>query len=172
MHHSTLRGVARSRVLSAAAALAIAAIAALVTVGASHAAVAAKQPVVRTAKSAALGQTILVDRHGMTLYDLSVERHGRFVCTTSACLALWKPLVVAKGTTPAGAKGLGTVRRPDGRRQVTYNGAPLYTFTQDEARGDVTGNGFRDVGVWRPATLSGTAPFAPSVPSTGGGYRY
>jgi hypothetical protein len=55
---------------------------------------------------------------------------------------------------------------------VTYNGAPLYTFTQDEARGDVTGNGFRDVGVWRPATLSGTAPSAPSVPSTGGGYRY
>ena len=68
---------------------------------------------------------------------LSAETHGRFICTTKVCLSLWTPLVVAHGTTPAGAKLLATVRRPDGRTQVTYRGRPLYTFTEDTKPGDV-----------------------------------
>ena len=68
---------------------------------------------VKTAHNATLNRTILVTRNGLTLYSLSAERHGRFICTTSACLAVWKPLVVARGVTPTGVKGLSVVRRPD-----------------------------------------------------------
>ena len=64
------------------------------------------------------------------------------------------PLRVHKGTKPTGAPGLGTVRRPDHTTQVTYHGAPLYTFYLDRKRGDIGGNGFRDVGVWRPVAVS------------------
>ena len=114
------------------------------------------------------GKTILVNRRGMTLYHLSVERRGHFICKDSTCLSLWKPLVVARGVTPTGAKSLSVVRRPDGRRQVAYKGGPLYTFVQDRKPGDMNGNGFRDVGVWRVVTVAGQPASTPS--SGGGGY--
>jgi predicted lipoprotein with Yx(FWY)xxD motif len=117
--------------------------------------------VVMTAKNKALDKTILVNRKGLSLYSLSVERHGRFICTNSSCLALWKPLVVAKGVTPTGVPGLGTVKRPDGRRQVSYRGGPLYRFVDDHKRGDVKGNGFKDVGTWHVVTAGKQAKTPP-----------
>ena len=115
------------------------------------------------------GKTILVNRHGMTLYHLSVERRGHFICTTSACLEEWHPLVVARGVQPSGAKLLSVVKRPDGRRQVAYKGGPLYTFDEDHKPGDMKGNGFRDVGVWHVVTVAGKPA---STPASGGGYGY
>jgi predicted lipoprotein with Yx(FWY)xxD motif len=126
--------------------------------------------VVTTAKNKTLQRTILVTRSGKSLYSLSAERHGRFICTDSACLSVWKPLTVAKGTTPTGVRGLSTVKRPDGRTQVAYKGGPLYTFTGDHKRGDVQGNGFKDVGVWRVAVVGGASSSSP--PSSGGTYTY
>jgi predicted lipoprotein with Yx(FWY)xxD motif len=108
---------------------------------------------VSTAHINGLGKTILVDRRGLTLYSLSAERHGRFICANSACLGFWTPLTVQKGAKPSGVAGLGTIRRPDGRTQVTYRGAPLYTFYLDRKRGDLGGDGFKDVGVWHPVTV-------------------
>ena len=121
------------------------------------AALAAEQSstrVVSTAHNARLGKTILVTTGGLTLYSLSAERRGRFVCKTRACLAFWKPLHVPRGMRPGGISGLGTIRRPDRTIQVTYRGAPLYRFYLDQKRGDVLGNGFRDVGVWRPVAVA------------------
>jgi predicted lipoprotein with Yx(FWY)xxD motif len=115
-------------------------------------AAAATVRVVSTAHNAKLHKTILVTRTGLTLYSLSVERHGKFICT-GGCLSFWKPLTIKKGQTPAGIRGLGTVRRPDKRIQVAYRGAPLYTFVQDHKRGDIKGNGIRDVGVWHPVAV-------------------
>jgi predicted lipoprotein with Yx(FWY)xxD motif len=134
---------------------------AAVSSGDSH-----SKAVVKTMKVG--GKTILTNRHGMTLYHLSVEKRGHFICTNSSCLSLWKPLVVAKGTTPIGAKSLGTVRRPDGRRQVAYKGGPLYTFVQDRKPGDMKGNGFKDVGVWRAVTVAGTTSSTPASGGSGG----
>jgi predicted lipoprotein with Yx(FWY)xxD motif len=110
--------------------------------------------VVSTAHNAKLGKAILVTTGGLTLYSLSTERHGRFICKTRACLAFWKPLRVTRGMRPTGISGLGNIRRPDRTIQVTYRGAPLYRFYLDQKRGDVLGNGFRDVGVWRPVAVS------------------
>ena len=124
-------------------------------------------PVVRTAKNAELGKTILVNSKGLSLYALSVERKGRFICTDKQCLSFWKPLLAPMGKKPTGTAGLGTIRRPDHRVQVTYKGAPLYTFYLDHARGQIGGNGFKDVGVWHVVTVGGSA--AP-VMAPGGGY--
>jgi predicted lipoprotein with Yx(FWY)xxD motif len=125
--------------------------------------------VVMTAKNKTLHKTILVTRSGMSLYSLSVERHGKFICKNAACLSLWKPLTIAKGATPTGVRGLSTVKRPDGKIQVAYKGAPLYRFVDDHKRGDVKGNGFKDVGVWRVAVVGGTSS---SSSSSGGTYTY
>jgi predicted lipoprotein with Yx(FWY)xxD motif len=126
---------------------------------------------VSSAHDKTLGKTILVNSRGRSLYSLSVERHGKFICKTSSCLSVWMPLIVHKGTKPAGVAGLGTVKRPDGRIQVAYHGAPLYTFAQDTKRGDVKGNGFKDVGVWRVVVVSkGKAARATMPPASG--YHY
>jgi len=129
--------------------------------------------VVRTMHNRALGKTILVNRRGLTLYSLSAERHGRFICTTAFCLSLWKPLVVPRGTTPTGVRGLSVVRRPDHRRQVAYRGAPLYRFVKDTKPGQIKGNGFKDVGVARAVTVGGKsmAP-APKPTSSSPSYGY
>ena len=129
--------------------------------------------VVMTAKNKTLGKTILVNRSGLTLYSLSVERHGRFICKNAACLSLWKPLVVAKGVKPTGVSGLGTVKRPDGRIQVSYHGGPLYRFVQDRKRGDVKGNGFKDVGTWRVVVVGkATGSTSTSTSTTTPTYPY
>ena len=128
--------------------------------------------VVKTMRNRALGKTILVNRSGLTLYSLSAERHGRFICTTSFCLSLWKPLVVPRGTTPTGVRGLAVVKRHDGKRQVAYRGAPLYRFVQDTKPGQVKGNGLKDVGVWRPVVAGRTAASAPAAAPASSSSRY
>jgi predicted lipoprotein with Yx(FWY)xxD motif len=147
--------------------------AALVAAFAAHSSTAgsmSKQLVVRTADNPTLHEKVLVNRKGSTLYSLSVEQRGKFICTDKACLSVWAPLVVAKGTTPTGAPNLGTVRRPDGRIQVSYRGRPLYTFSGDRKAGDVRGNGFKDVGVWRPASPGSGASAAAPAPNPYPGY--
>jgi predicted lipoprotein with Yx(FWY)xxD motif len=145
--------------------LVVAAVAALIGALAARSGDTSSKSVVKTMKVG--GKTILVNRRGMTLYHLSVERKGHFICTDSTCLSVWKPLVVARGVTPTGSKSLSVVKRPDGRRQVAYKGGPLYTFVHDRKPGDMKGNGFRDVGVWRVVTVAGNST---STPSGGGGY--
>jgi len=124
---------------------------------------------VMTAQNKTLGKKILVNRKGLTLYSLSVERKGKFICTNSMCLSLWKPLTIAQGSVATGVTHLTVVNRPDGRRQVAYRGGPLYTFVEDKRAGDVKGNGFKDVGVWRVATVA-ARPATTPPPTSGGGY--
>lgn len=106
--------------------------------------------VVKTVKSG--GRTLLATRGGRTLYSLSVETHGKFVCTAmSGCTSIWHPLTVAAGVVPKGPVKLGTVKRPEGTVQVTYRGRPLYTFGGDKKVGQTKGEGIHDVGTWHAA---------------------
>jgi predicted lipoprotein with Yx(FWY)xxD motif len=100
------------------------------------------------------GKRVLAAANGHTLYSLSVEKKGRFVCTqSSGCLALWKPLLVPSGGSVVGPVKLGSIKRPEGTRQVTYRGRPLYTFAEDSGPGKANGEGFKDVGTWHAAKL-------------------
>jgi predicted lipoprotein with Yx(FWY)xxD motif len=119
-------------------------------------------PAVKTAPSS-LG-TILVDSQGMTLYHLSGEQNDKFICTNTACLGVWHPLIAPSSGTPTGEVGsLGTVKRPDGTVQITYKGTPLYTFTGDQQAGETKGQGIKDVGTWSAITASTS-----TQPSTSG----
>jgi predicted lipoprotein with Yx(FWY)xxD motif len=124
----------------------------------------------KVAKSLRLGgRTLLTSNSGRTLYSLSAERHGKFICTeASGCTGIWHPLTIVAGVTPKGPVKLGTIRRPEGTTQVTYRGLPLYTFAADKKRGQVKGEGLKDVGTWHPASVSGrtgsgTSPSAPGA---------
>ena len=90
------------------------------------------------------GSSVLVDAKGKALYRSEQERNGKVLCD-GACLSFWQPLTVKGTPTKAHSlKGkLAIVKRPDGRRQVTFNGKLLYSFKLDKP-GKVTGDNFKD----------------------------
>ena len=97
---------------------------------------------VKVAKSK-LG-TILVDARGRALYLYMLDTNGSSSCTNvDSCFRTWPPLM-ATGTPHAGHGVdpilLGTVHRirPSGM-QVTYNGHPLYRYSQDTRAGQTKG---------------------------------
>jgi predicted lipoprotein with Yx(FWY)xxD motif len=142
--------------------IALLAIAALALVAASGA--AASQPTKRVAKeanNATLSHSVLTTLKGKTLYSLSVEKHGKFICT-GGCLTSWTPLVVAAGTKPTGPVKLGTVKRPEGKTQVTYKGLPLYSFMGDSGPDEANGEGLKDVGTWHAAKVGSVSSQPPS----------
>lgn len=90
---------------------------------------------------------VLVDGAGMTLYLFTPDPEGESTCEDD-CAAAWPPLTV--DGEPAAGDGvdpalLGTLERSDGSTQVSYAGAPLYTWASDREPGDVTGQGVNDV---------------------------
>ncbi len=132
------------------------------TPGGEGAAPAAGTGPKKVAKAFRLGRrTVLTNTSGRTLYSLSAERHGKFICTeASGCTGIWHPLTIASGVMPKGPVKLGIIDRPEGTIQVTYRGLPLYTFTGDKKRGQAQGEGLKDVGTWHAA-------FIPSPSRTG-----
>jgi predicted lipoprotein with Yx(FWY)xxD motif len=131
---------------------AVLALALLVAVGAPQVLAAkASKRVAAEAENSALGKTVLTTTKGRTLYSLSVEKNGKFICTAS-CLSVWHPLMVPAGVHPTGPVKLGTVERPEGGTQVTYKGRPLYRFGGDSKAGQANGEGIKDVGTWHAAS--------------------
>ncbi len=130
-----------------------------------------KTPTVKKAFNSALGRTILVTGTGFTLYTNNKERTGKIRCV-GQCRAFWPPLLVPATAKPTAGAGvaearLGTIRRPDGGRQVTYKGAPLYRFKSDTKRGAAGGQGVADLGgTWRVVVLPGAAAPPPATTST------
>jgi predicted lipoprotein with Yx(FWY)xxD motif len=103
---------------------------------------------------------VITSANGHTLYELSSETDSppTFTCVGS-CPAVWPPLLTTGAPTAAGdamAAELGTVKRPDGTTQVTYNHHPLYDYTGDTAAGTDNGEGIYDPpGYWYSLTPSG-----------------
>jgi predicted lipoprotein with Yx(FWY)xxD motif len=116
---------------------------------------------------------VLVDSHGQALYASDQEANGMVLCT-GACNSFWEPLTV-KGSAPQGGSvpgKLGTVKRPDRGMQLTYNGMPLYSFTQ-EGPGEVTGDGFKDAFngqqfTWHVISVGGSGGSSGSSSSSSG----
>ncbi|WP_330308752.1 MULTISPECIES: hypothetical protein [unclassified Streptomyces] len=129
----------RRRVTPLLAAIAIAS-----CLGLPHPAVAAPEPLpltVMVADTDTMGR-VLTDPDGRTLYTYDVEKSGTVDCSGS-CTDTRKPLLNPPGTElrlPPGIAGtLGTVARPDGGDQVTYDGSPLYSYTGDLQPADTNG---------------------------------
>ncbi len=126
----------------------------------------------KSASAAGLG-TVLVNAQGMTLYHLSAEGNGKFICTSPACVSIWHPVLVPAGGTTGGVSSLTVVKRPDGTSQIAYKGEPLYTFASDTAPGEAKGQGLKDVGTWTTVTLHPRAQTTTTTSTTPGyGHSY
>ena len=162
----------RLRARSVAALAAVALSAAACSSGGAHAASprSALAPVasVNAATRLSLAQAqgvgkVLVDAQGMTLYLFVLDHASKPKCVTSLCLAEWPPLFLAPGAPlPKAGPGvhanlIGSVTQPNGTRQVTYNGWPLYLWAGDTAPGEAYGEGISNFGgPWFAVTANGT----------------
>jgi predicted lipoprotein with Yx(FWY)xxD motif len=141
-----------SLIITVVAALSLAGLSAAIAAGNS----ASRPATVSTARTG-LGR-IIVNGQGHTLYLFEKDRRGHSACS-GACATYWPPLVT--GGKPIAANGakralLGTIRRADGTRQVTYAGHPVYRFLLDAKRGQTKGEGLNDFGGgWDALTPAG-----------------
>jgi predicted lipoprotein with Yx(FWY)xxD motif len=99
----------------------------------------------KTARTA-LG-TVLTNGAGYTLYWFTEDTPTSSGCG-DICVTNWPPVTgaprLAGGIRLPGT--LGTIVRPDGTIQATYDDHPLYTFAGDFEPGDVGGNGTSEFG--------------------------
>jgi predicted lipoprotein with Yx(FWY)xxD motif len=157
-------------VLGIALAAAGVAAAAVVTHQSSRSAAASRATAGRvTLHMTKLGK-VLATSSGRTLYLFMRDKSGRSACYRQ-CATYWPPLM-KKGKLSAGAgvkaKLLGTTKRKNGARQVTYNHHPVYLFKVDKAAGQIAGqrqNFFG--GKWYVVSAAGKAIKA--APPAGGG---
>jgi predicted lipoprotein with Yx(FWY)xxD motif len=76
---------------------------------------------------------VLFDGRGLVLYTFTKDVRRRSSCT-GACATRWPPYVVSRAPRAGNGARTGlidTIRRGDGRLQVTYDGRPLYFYVGD-----------------------------------------
>jgi predicted lipoprotein with Yx(FWY)xxD motif len=102
---------------------------------------------------------ILFDSRGRALYAFTADPRGRTVCFGD-CAVAWPPYIVRGALrAPAGVDRalLGTIRRPDGRRQLTIAGRSVYYYVGDTAPGIVRCQNVREFGgLWLVVRPNGT----------------
>ena len=103
--------------------------------------------------------TALVDSTGRTLYLFEADSPRMSNCS-GACAQVWPPLLAHGGQAMGSAtiqQGLiDSVARPDGTRQVTYDGHPLYYYVGDKEPGHAAGQGLNQFGAaWYVVAPSG-----------------
>jgi predicted lipoprotein with Yx(FWY)xxD motif len=92
-----------------------------------------------------LGPT-LVDAEGKTLYALTDDTPGTSTCN-DACADTWPPVPGDVAVDESAVTGETTsITRDDGSSQLQIGKWPLYTFSGDEAPGDINGQG--SGGIW------------------------
>jgi predicted lipoprotein with Yx(FWY)xxD motif len=102
---------------------------------------------------------ILVNGQGRTLYRFGSDGRRLSRCD-GACARTWPPFIV-RGLPRRGdgvkARLLGTIRRPNGKLQLTYGGRPLYFYAHEEARQVLCQNVFEFGGLWLVVDSQGRA---------------
>lgn len=131
------------------------------------------QPVSRTVLRTARigGVTVLTDARGFTVYWFAPDTATTSKCT-GGCARKWPPLTGLVTAGPGITGHLGTITRPGGTVQATYNGHPLYTASVDTRPGQAKGNDLdASGGIWHEVRISG-APASPSPAGSTRGYGY
>jgi predicted lipoprotein with Yx(FWY)xxD motif len=112
--------------------------------------------VITTKRDKKLGTVLAVGPKHLTAYLFEADRQGSSTCA-GGCAALWPP-VTGKPRAQGAAMNadLGTIRRPDGRTQITYKGHPLYLYARDKDDEDAYGEGIKSFGAeWYALSAAG-----------------
>ena len=148
---------AMSIVVGAVGAVSVAALAllgvALANASAPPAAAAGPGVTLKTAQIN--GRTVLTNADGLTLYWFVPDTPAASRCTGS-CTAYWPPVAGPPRARPGITGTLGTIKRPGGGVQATYDGHPLYTYVGDGGPGQARGNNLDlNGGLWYEVRVPG-----------------
>ena len=100
------------------------------------------------------GITVLTNTSGLTLYWFAPDTPATSKCTGS-CTAYWPPVTGNPRAGPGVTGQLGTIKRPGGGLQATYDGHPLYTYVGDNGQGQAQGNNLNlNGGLWYEVRVS------------------
>ena len=106
-----------------------------------------------------VGTILAAGSKHLTVYLFEGD-HGTTPTCTGTCEQVWPPVKASGQVGSAGAAmaaHLGTTTRPDGTKQVTYNGHPLYYYAKDGDSGDAYGQGIKSFGAdWYVLKPSGS----------------
>jgi predicted lipoprotein with Yx(FWY)xxD motif len=101
---------------------------------------------------------VLFDQRGYVLYGFTADTSRASTCY-GACAKAWPPLLAksaAKALRGVDGTKLGTVRRRNGTKQVTYAGHPLYYYVGDTKPGQILCQNAREYGgLWLVVAPSG-----------------
>jgi predicted lipoprotein with Yx(FWY)xxD motif len=101
------------------------------------------------------GVTVLTNASGRTLYWFALDTSTTSRCT-GRCTAYWPPVSGTPRAGPGVTGKLGTIHRPGGGVQATYDGHPLYTYIGDNGPGQAQGNDLDlNGGLWYEVRVSG-----------------
>jgi len=132
---------AMSVVVGAVSAVSVAALAllgvAVVSTGGSPVAAADVGATLKTVKIG--GVDVLANADGLTLYWFAPDTSTSSECFGS-CAIYWPPVSGSPAAGPGVTGKLGTIKRPGGGLQATYDGHPLYTYIGDRGPGQANGN--------------------------------
>ncbi len=101
---------------------------------------------VRLVETSVYGK-ILADSNGRTLYFYSQDSKNVSNCPDGSCTNIWPIFYKENLTLDQGlvASDFGTITRPNGVKQTTYKGWPLYYFHNDIREGEVTCDKFDNI---------------------------
>jgi predicted lipoprotein with Yx(FWY)xxD motif len=101
------------------------------------------------------GVAVLTNAKGFTLYWFAPDTATTSRCTGS-CAAYWPPVFGTPQAGPGVTGRLGTISRPGGGVQATYDGHPLYSYLGDNSPGQANGNNLDlNGGLWYEARTVG-----------------
>jgi len=101
------------------------------------------------------GITVLTNTSGLTLYWFAPDTSATSKCTGS-CTAYWPPVSGNPKAGPGVTGKLGSIKRPGGGLQATYDGHPLYTYIGDNGPGQAQGNNLNlNGGLWYEVRVPG-----------------
>jgi predicted lipoprotein with Yx(FWY)xxD motif len=108
---------------------------------------------------------LLVNGSGFTLYMFTADARNKDKCFAKSsaglgkCISTW-PALSTKGKPVAGpgvkASKLGAIKLPNGSKQVTYYGHPLYIYSGDSGPGQTDYIGAQEFGgTWYGVSATG-----------------
>jgi predicted lipoprotein with Yx(FWY)xxD motif len=104
-------------------------------------------PALRLINNASIGQPILVDANGMTVYLYTIDGSNTTSSVNGGLRVAW-PYVLWGGTPSVGpgldASKIAAHVQPDGTNLLSYNGHLLYLWINDHTPADATGQGINN----------------------------
>ncbi len=87
------------------------------------------------------GETLLTDNTGKSLYVFDLDQNKPEPACNADCAEVWPPYLINQADLAAIKAPFATIKRKNGKLQLTHEGRPVYTYAFDRHQADDKGDG-------------------------------